>query len=163
MTTMTHINKDIQFMKMVIHLAGEKMLAGEGGPFGAAIVQNGNLISQGWNRVTSTNDPTAHAEIVAIRKSCSLLKTFDLSGCVLYANCEPCPMCLGAIYWSGIKRVVYGASRHDAEAIGFRDNFIYKELELANKERSIDMKQMLNSESLTSFKIWQELEEKIEY
>ncbi len=160
---MNQIDQDTQFMKMVIHLAKEKMLAGEGGPFGAVIVQNGNVISQGWNKVSSTNDPTAHAEIVAIRNSCSQLQTFDLGGCVLYASCEPCPMCLAAVYWSGIRRVVYGASRHDAEAIGFRDNYIYEELRLDNKERSIDMEQMLIEESLTSFDIWKELEEKIEY
>jgi len=150
-------------MKTAIQLAKEKMMAGEGGPFGAVITQHGKIVGQGWNRVLSTNDPTAHAEIVAIRNSCSRLQTFNLDKCVLYASCEPCPMCLAAVYWSGIKRVVYGASRHDAEAIGFRDNHIYEELRLDNRERSIDMVQMLKQESLASFEIWRDLEDKIEY
>lgn len=150
-------------METAILLAKEKMLAGEGGPFGAVIALNGNVIGQGWNKVTSTNDPTAHAEIVAIRNSCSHLQTYDLGGSVLYTSCEPCPMCLGAVYWSGIRRVVYGASRFDAEAIGFKDNYIYEELRLANKERKIDMEQMLKHESLTSFEIWKKMEDKIEY
>ncbi len=154
---------DSQFMKIAIQLAEEKMMAGEGGPFGAVITQHGNIVGQGWNRVLSTNDPTAHAEIVAIRNSCFHLQTFNLEGCVLYASCEPCPMCLAAVYWSGINRVVYGASRHDAEAIGFRDNHIYEQLRLDNRERSIDMVQILKQESLASFKIWKELEDKIEY
>jgi len=160
---MSQTDKDKQLMEMVIQLAREKMLAGEGGPFGAAIVRDGEVVAKGWNRVASTNDPTAHAEIVAIRRSCSHLQTFDLSDCVLYCSCEPCPMCMAAIYWSGIKRVIYGASRHDAEAIGFRDNFIYRELELPNKERSIGMKQMLRRESLSSFEAWSAMEDKIEY
>ncbi len=160
---MNKIDKDTHFMKMVIQLAQKKMQAGEGGPFGSLVVQDGNIVSEGWNKVTSTNDPTAHAEIVAIRRSCSQLGTFDLGGCVLYASCEPCPMCMGAIYWSGITRVVFGASRYDAEAIGFKDNFIYKELGLTNDERLIDMKQVLRKESLISFDIWEKLEDKTDY
>lgn len=156
-------NNDTHFMEMAIHLSREKMLSGEGGPFGAVVVNNGTIIGEGWNKVSSTNDPTAHAEIVAIRNSCSHLQTFNLCGCTLYTSCEPCPMCLAAVYWSGIRRVVFGASRYDAEKAGFRDKLIYDELRLANKDRSIDMKQILQRESIVSFTMWGELEDKIEY
>jgi len=154
---------DIRFMQQAIDLSREKMLAGEGGPFGAVIVLDGEIIGKGWNRVSSTNDPTAHAEIVAIRNSCETLNTFELNGCVLYSSCEPCPMCLGAAYWAGIRKVVYGADRFDAEKAGFRDNFIYLELTRQNHQRIIEMEQILKEESINSFKLWEEFEDKIEY
>lgn len=155
--------QDLKYMTMAIEIANEKMLAGEGGPFGAVIVKDGKIISKGWNKVTSTNDPTAHAEIVAIRKCCSSLQSFDLKGCILYSSCEPCPMCMGAVYWSGIKRVVYGANRHDAAAIGFRDNYIYEQLQVANEKKQVEMKQILRQESLLSLSAWDAFEDKIEY
>lgn len=151
------------FMKETIKLAETHMEAMDGGPFGAVIVRNGEIIAKGWNRVTSSNDPTAHAEIVCIRKACSALQTFDLSGCELFVNCEPCPMCLAAAYWAGIDQITYGADHNDAAAIGFDDAFIYKELQSNAMDRKIRMTQMMRDEALTTFTLWEQLEDKIIY
>jgi guanine deaminase len=151
------------FMKEAITLATEHMEAGDGGPFGAVIVHNGKIIARGWNRVTSTNDPTAHAEVDCIRKACAYLNTFDLTGCELFANCEPCPMCLSAAYWAKIKSIYYGAGQRDAAKAGFNDVFIYEELRKEIKERKMIMQQLLRDEALQTFKAWSALEDKIRY
>ncbi len=129
--------KPVTFIQMAIDLAQEKMRAGEGGPFGAVVVRRGEVIGRGWNRVTSANDPTAHAEIVAIRDACAKLGDFSLAGCELYASCEPCPMCLAAIYWARLDHVYYAATREDAAAAGFDDAMIYREIPLSPAERSL--------------------------
>jgi tRNA(Arg) A34 adenosine deaminase TadA len=152
-----------EFMAEAIRLSVEKMRAGEGGPFGAVIVRNGEAVARGWNRVTSLNDPTAHAEIVAIREACRVLRTFWLGDCEIYVNCEPCPMCLAAIYWAGIPRVYYAATGQDAAGVGFADEYIYRELLTPMNERNLTMKQIMRQEALEAFHIWAELEDKIEY
>lgn len=151
------------FMKEAIKLAREHMEAMDGGPFGAVIVRDGEIIARGWNRVTSSNDPTAHAEVVCIREACSFLQSFDLSGCELFVNCEPCPMCLSAAYWAGIERITYGADHNDAAAIGFNDAYIYKELEKDIPDRKMRMMQMMREEALSTFTLWEQLENKIAY
>lgn len=151
------------FLKEAIRLARDHMEAKEGGPFGAVIVRTGAIIARGWNQVISRNDPTAHAEVVCIRKACLFLKTFDLSGCELFVNCEPCPMCLSAAYWARIEKITYGADHNDAAAIGFDDAFIYKELQKLPSARKISMVQMLRNEALTGFQLWNEMEDKIRY
>ena len=134
-----------------------------GGPFGCVIVKDNKIISEGSNKVTSTNDPTAHGEIVAIREACLKLSTFNLSGCELYSTCEPCPMCLSAIYWSHIDRVFYANTRDDARNIDFDDNFIYSEINKKIEDRKIQMIQMHRDEALKAFKIWNEKVDKIKY
>ncbi len=151
------------FMKEAIRLARIHMEAKDGGPFGAVIVRNGTIIARGWNQVTSKNDPTAHAEVVCIRKACALLQTFDLSGCELFVNCEPCPMCLSAAYWARIAKITYGADHNDAAAIGFDDAFIYRELQKKPSTRKISMVQMLRNEALAGFQLWNEMEDKTRY
>jgi len=151
------------FMREAIGIAGEKMLAGEGGPFGAVVVRDGKIIARGWNRVTSSLDPTAHAEIDAIRKAAQALGDFWLADCEIYVNCEPCPMCLGAIYWAGINRIYYAAVRSDAAAIGFADDYIYREIARPVSERRIEMVQMLKEEAMPVFAAWQAKEDKVEY
>jgi len=152
-----------ELMTEAIALAQEKMLAGAGGPFGAIIARQGIIIARGWNQVTSTNDPTAHAEIVCIRNACTVLQTFDLSGCELIVNCEPCPMCLAAVYWARLKRIIYGADHSDAAAIGFADAFIYQELRLPNEDRSIPIQQIMSAEARAGLKLWLALDNKILY
>lgn len=152
-----------QYMKETIRLAGEKMNAGEGGPFGALIVKGGEIISRGWNRVTSANDPTAHAEIVAIRNACQSLETFSLEGCSLYVNCEPCPMCLAAAYWARVDDIFFAATREDAARIGFDDDLIYRETCLPFTERQLPMRQIMRDESLVAFRLWEEKKDKILY
>jgi tRNA(Arg) A34 adenosine deaminase TadA len=154
---------DQELMTEAIRLAREKMGAGEGGPFGAIIARDGVMIAQGWNQVTSRNDPTAHAEIVCIRNACAVLQTFDLSGLELFVNCEPCPMCLAAAYWARLQRVVYGADHNDAAAIGFADAFIYQELALEKKTRSLPMQQLMQEEAREGLALWLEMEKKILY
>ncbi len=154
---------DQELMTEAIRLAREKMGAGEGGPFGAVIARDGVIIAQGWNQVTSRNDPTAHAEIVCIRNACKVLQTFDLSGYELFVNCEPCPMCLAAAYWAKLQRVVYGADHNDAAAIGFADAFIYQELALERQSRSLPMQQLMQEEARVGLALWLELEKKILY
>ena len=134
-----------------------------GGPFGCVIVEDNKIISEGYNKVTSTNDPTAHGEIVAIREACLKLNTFNLSGCELYSTCEPCPMCLSAIYWSHIDKIFYANTRDDAKIINFDDSFIYSEINKKIGDRKIQMIQMLRDEALKAFKIWDEKVDKIKY
>ena len=152
-----------QFMKQAIALAQENVRSGKGGPFGAIIVKEGKIIAQGQNQVTSTNDPTAHAEVEAIRKACRVLETFQLQGCELYTSCEPCPMCLGAIYWARLDKVYYANTKKDAAKIGFDDQFIYDELELPVPQRHLPMIQLMQREAWNAFQDWAEKTDKIEY
>ena len=150
------------FMRQAIALAVENVEKG-GGPFGAVIVKDGKVIATGTNRVTPNNDPTAHAEVCAIRAACTKLGTFNLGGCVLYTSCEPCPMCLGAIYWAHIDKIYYGANQHDAAAVDFDDSFIYRELELKQEQRHKPMENILHDEALAPFKAWGVKSDKVEY
>ena len=150
-------------MQQAIQLATKNVTSGRGGPFGAVIVRDGNVISTGVNLVTATNDPTAHAEIVAIREACKLLGDFQLHGCVVYTSCEPCPMCLSALYWSRCDAVFFGNSAADAAAIGFDDAFLYQQLKVPIEERSLPMQRMLADEALESFNAWRAKPDKIEY
>ena len=134
-----------------------------GGPFGAVVVRNGKIIAEGVNRVTSTNDPSAHAEVVAIRKACKKLKHFELEGCEIYTSCEPCPMCLGAIYWARPSRVYFANTRRDAARAGFDDSFIYREIRAPLPRRRIPMKPFLREEALAAFRAWERKQDKIEY
>jgi len=140
-----------------------KSIAVGGGPFGAVIVKDGKEIASGYNQVTMTNDPTAHAEVTAIREASKTLNTFDLSGCEIYTSCEPCPMCLSAIYWSRIDKIYYANTKADAKAIGFDDSFIYEQLELPEEKRSIPMVKMLRDEAIEAFDVWRTKEDKIKY
>ena len=155
------MNSDF-FMQKAIELS-IKNIHNNGGPFGCVIVKNNKIISEGVNGVTQNNDPTAHAEIVAIRNACKKLNTFDLSGCELYTSCEPCPMCLSAIYWSHIDLVYYGNSRENAAAIQFDDKFIYDEMKKEINERKIPLKQILKDEAIKAFDLWAETENKTKY
>lgn len=150
------------FMRESIRIAIESVRSG-GGPFGAVIVRDEAIVGRGSNQVTSRNDPTAHAEIVAIRDACERLKTFQLSGCNLYASCEPCPMCLGAIYWARIKRVFYAGTRSDAAEAGFDDDFIYRELALPPEARAVIMEPVMREEALTVFAEWDAKPDKVRY
>jgi len=154
---------DERFMQRAIELALENVRSGRGGPFGALIVKDGAIISEGTNRVTSTNDPTAHAEITAIREACKKLGTFQLDGCELYTSCEPCPMCLAAIYWARVDRIYYGNDRHDAARIGFDDELLYREIALPPEARSLDMRQMLSDEARETFDAWERKPDKTPY
>jgi tRNA(Arg) A34 adenosine deaminase TadA len=136
---------------------------GTGGPFGCVMVKDDKIIAEGSNKVTFSNDPTAHAEIVAIREACKKLNTFNLSGCDLYASCEPCPMCLSAIYWSHVDNIFYANTREDAKKINFDDSLIYSEISKKNEDRKIPIKQMLRDEALKAFEIWNKKTDKIEY
>ncbi|MBX2844266.1 MAG: nucleoside deaminase [Flammeovirgaceae bacterium] len=142
------------FMQIAIALAVEGVKAGVGGPFGAIVVKGGKIVGRGNNQVTSTNDPTAHAEVVAIRDACKNLGTFQLDGCTIYTSCEPCPMCLGAIYWARPDQLFYACTKEDASENGFDDSFIYKELELSWEERKIPTKQISRQEGLETFLTW---------
>jgi guanine deaminase len=152
-----------EFMREAIRLSLQMMRRGKGGPFGAVVAQGGQVIGRGWNQVTSRNDPTAHAEVVAIRAACRRLKTFHLDDCELYVNCEPCPMCLAAIYWARIKKVYYASTRKDAASIGFDDDFIYAEVCRPISERKLRMKQMMRAEALAAFEEWKNKPDKIVY
>jgi tRNA(Arg) A34 adenosine deaminase TadA len=151
-----------EFMRRAIELSVENVTNG-GGPFGAVIVKDGTIISEGTNRVTASHDPTAHAEVNAIREACKVLQTFDLSGCELYTSCEPCPMCLGAIYWAHIDCMYYGNTKDDAKAIGFDDSFIYEEIALKPENRKLKSQQMLHKEAIVAFENWMRKEDKINY
>lgn len=156
--------QDINFLREAIELAREGMQNNIGGPFGAIVVKNGEIVGKGSNSVASTNDPTAHAEVVAIRDACNNLGHFQLDDCVLYTSCEPCPMCLGAIYWARPQRVVYAATKSDADEIaGFDDSFIYKEINLPMEERSIPFKQKLRNEGQAVFQEWRDKDDKTLY
>jgi guanine deaminase len=159
MSTLTHED----FMREAIELSKKNMLQGKGGPFGCVIVKDGEIVGRGWNQVTSSNDPTAHAEVSAIRDACKNLNSFQLEGCIVYTSCEPCPMCLGAIYWARPAKVFYGNTKADAADIGFDDSFIYQELELPLGERSMPLQPLLRNEALDVFKLWAEKQDKIEY
>lgn len=151
---MVHQKENEKFMKMAIALSEENVTRSLGGPFGAVIVKDGKLIAKSANKVTTSNDPTAHAEVSAIRKACKKLKTFDLSGCVIYTSCEPCPMCLGAIYWSRIDLIYYANTKKDAADIGFDDQFIYDEIDLAMDKRKLPVVQLLRDQAQQAFKKW---------
>ena len=151
------------FMRKAIRLSVENVRSGKGGPFAALVVKDGVIIARGTNGVTSLNDPTAHAEIVAIREACNALGTFQLNGCEIYSTCEPCPMCLGAIYWARPDKVFYGNTKADAAAIGFDDSFIYEEFLMKIGDRKIPMKQLLRDEALTGFEAWKNKTDKIKY
>lgn len=155
--------QDEKFMRRAIRLAQEGIDRGAGGPFGAVIVLDGEIVGEGCNQVTSTNDPTAHAEVVAIRNACRRLNSFQLDGCVLYASCEPCPMCLGAIYWARPQRVFYACTHEDAARIGFDDHFIYDEIERPIEERRIKSVNLLRDEGLTVFENWANKSDKTKY
>ncbi|RYY31553.1 MAG: nucleoside deaminase [Chitinophagaceae bacterium] len=152
-----------KFMNIAIELARQGMNAGAGGPFGCVIVRDGEVIASGYNSVTSTNDPTAHAEVVAIRNACKILETYQLNGCELYTSCEPCPMCLGAIYWARPDRVYFAAGRKDAAAAGFDDHFIYDELNTPLTERKISMTEIQKDAAVKLFDEWNNKEEKTRY
>jgi tRNA(Arg) A34 adenosine deaminase TadA len=154
---------DQELMTEAINLAREKMEAGAGGPFEAIIARDGVIIARGWNQVTSTNDPTAHAEIVCIRNACAALKSFDLTGYELFINCEPCPMCLAAAYWARLARIIYGADHNDAAAVGFADAFIYQELALDKDHRNLPMQQLMHKEARQGLTLWLNMEKRIPY
>jgi len=154
---------EIKFMRAAIRLSRQKMRANQGGPFGALVVRRGQVVGRGWNQVTSTNDPTAHAEVMAIRAACRRLKTFQLDDCELYASCEPCPMCLAAIYWARLRKVYYANTRRDAARIGFEDDFIYREIARPVSRRTIPLRQLLRGEALKVFAEWKGKPDKICY
>jgi len=153
---------DKKFMQRAIELSVENIKNG-GGPFGAVIVKDGKIISEGTNRVTADNDPTAHAEISAIRQAAKKLNTFNLSGCEIYTSCEPCPMCLSAIYWAHLDKIYFGNTKTDAKNIGFDDSFIYDELKLNLTDRKVTMERLLPEEAILAFEDWKNKEDKIEY
>jgi tRNA(Arg) A34 adenosine deaminase TadA len=151
------------FMARAIQLAVENVRSAQGGPFGAVIVKDGNIIAENANQVTLTDDPTAHAEVLAIRGACRKLGLFELKGCELYTSCEPCPMCLGAIYWARPKRVFFANTREDAKDIGFDDEFIYRQIALPFEERSIPLIPMLRDAALEAFRLWSDKPDKTSY
>ena len=151
-----------ELMRKAIELSIENVANG-GGPFGAVIAKNGDIIATGVNRVTANNDPTAHAEVSAIRAAAQRLGTFDLSGCELYTSCEPCPMCLGAIYWAHLDHIYYGNNKDDAARIGFDDAFIYDELDLKREDRKLKSVTLLPDEAIKAFQDWENKSDKVEY
>ena len=151
-----------EFMKRAIELSIESVNSG-GGPFGCVVVKNEKIISEGSNKVTSSNDPTAHGEIVAIREACKKIKNFSLSDCELYSTCEPCPMCLSAIYWARIDKIYYANTRKDAQKIDFDDSLIYSEFQKNINERKIPMIQMMRNEALKAFELWDKKIDKVKY
>ena len=155
-------DEDRRFMQMAIDLSVENVKSG-GGPFGAVIVRNGKVVATGTNRVTANNDPTAHAEVNAIRSACAKEQNFKLEGCVCYTSCEPCPMCLSALYWAGVARIFYGNTKSDAKAINFDDSFIYDEIAKPYALRAIPAVNFMREEALSAFRLWSESEDKVEY
>ena len=151
------------FMRMAIALSEDNVKNNSGGPFGAVIVKDGQIIAKSANTVTTTNDPTAHAEVAAIRLACQNLNTFSLEGCTIYASCEPCPMCLGAIYWARIDKLYYANTKKDAAAINFDDDFIYQEIDLKPEDRKLPSQQLLRDEALKAFEMWQQSASKKDY
>lgn len=154
---------DVKFMEQALALARKGMASNAGGPFGCVIVKNGQVIGEGWNRVTSDNDPTAHAEVVAIRDACENLSSFQLSGCQVYTSCEPCPMCLGALYWARPEAIFFAGTREDAAFGGFDDDFIYKELDRPVEARTIPLNNLLAAEGRELFVEWLNKSDKIDY
>jgi tRNA(Arg) A34 adenosine deaminase TadA len=152
-----------EHMRRAIALSLERMRAGLGGPFGAVVVKDGAIVAEGWNEVTSRNDPTAHAEVVAIRRACEALGSFDLTGCEIFSSCEPCPMCLGAIYWARIGKIYFGNDRKDAEKIGFRDDLLYDEIPRKLADRMVPITQLLGAEALVAFDEWAAKTDRISY
>lgn len=155
--------KDKVFMDRAIALAQVAIDTGMGGPFGCVVVKNGEIIAEGHNRVTGTNDPTAHAEVVAIRKACEVLESFQLEGCTIYTSCEPCPMCFGAIYWARPDAVFYGCTRQDAAEIDFDDQFIYDELDKEMGDLKIPFKNIMRSDARVIFERWIQKSDKLQY
>ena len=150
------------FMREAIRLSVKNVYEG-GGPFGAVIVKREAIIARGVNRVVPDIDPTAHAEINAIREACRKLGVFDLTGCEIYSSCEPCPMCLSAIYWAGIRKIYFANTREDAKRIGFDDSFIYDQIPLAPQKRTVPSEEMMRAEALQAFRLWERKEDKVEY
>lgn len=155
--------RELHFLKVAIDLSRKGMLRGEGGPFGCIVVKGDEIMGRGWNRVLVNNDPTAHAEMVAIREACKHLQVFQLTGCELYTSCEPCPMCLGAIYWARPDKVFFANTKEDAAAIGFDDSFIYRELTLPHTDKKIPLIHKPHAEALQVFQLWQEKDDKKMY
>jgi tRNA(Arg) A34 adenosine deaminase TadA len=153
----------VKFMREAIRLSLQKMRGNHGGPFGAVVVRRGKIVGRGWNQVVSANDPTAHAEVIAIREACRRLKTFRLDDCELYASCEPCPMCLAAGYWARLRRIYYANTRRDAAAIGFDDDFLYREAARPVSRRKIPMQQLFRREALKVFAEWKNKPDKVCY
>lgn len=151
------------FMARAIELSVENVRTGRGGPFGSVIVRNGSVIAEGTNRVTAANDPTAHAEIVAIRAACEMLGAFELEGCEIYASCEPCPMCLGAIYWARLDRVYFAGTAADASDAGFDDSFIYREITQPQQQRRIAIVPLMREQALEAFRLWKAKPDKVSY
>lgn len=156
-------DNDRQFMQRAIELARIGVEQNLGGPFGCIVVKDGRVVGEGNNQVTSSNDPTAHAEVIAIREACKALNSFQLGGCIIYTSCEPCPMCLGAIYWARPAKVFYACTRDDAAAIGFDDDFIYQELGKTNDSRELVLTNLMRDEALEVFRGWSAKSDKIEY
>ena len=154
---------DNPFMARAIQLSIENVQSGRGGPFGAVIVREGAIVAESSNQVTATNDPTAHAEVLAIRAACKVLGTFELESCEIYTSCEPCPMCLGAIYWARLSRVYFANAGADASRVGFDDSFIYSEIAQPVSRRKIPMIQMMRDQALAAFRAWENKPNKIEY
>jgi len=154
---------DNPFMARAIQLSIDNVNRGRGGPFGAVVVKGTVIIGEGVNQVTSTNDPTAHAEVLAIREGCKKLGVFDLEGCEIYTSCEPCPMCLGAIYWARLSRVYFANTAADASNIGFNNSLIYHEISQPHPQRKIPMVQLMREEALAAFRAWKDEPDKIEY
>ncbi|RZL13766.1 MAG: nucleoside deaminase [Pedobacter sp.] len=152
-----------RFMRMAIKLSEQNVLQSLGGPFGAVIVKNGKVIGKSANMVNTTNDPTAHAEVAAIRLACKKIKSYDLTGAVVYTSCEPCPMCLAALYWSKVDKIYYGNTKKDAAAIDFEDDFIYQEIKKKMENRKLPIKQLLRDEAQVAFKLWEKSPMKDEY
>lgn len=155
--------KEMQYLERAIALSKKGMESGEGGPFGCVIVKDGEIVGEGCNKVTSSNDPTAHAEVVAIREACKHLGTYQLSDCEIYTSCEPCPMCLGAIYWARPKRVVYANTRYDAAAIEFDDDLIYQEIKAPINDRQIPFIHQPLVSAKEVFQLWKQMEGKTKY
>jgi tRNA(Arg) A34 adenosine deaminase TadA len=155
--------KDAAFLRRAVDLSRERMRANLGGPFGAVIVRDGKVLAEGWNEVTSSNDPTAHAEVVAIRRACAAVEDFSLKGATIYASCEPCPMCLASIYWARIDRIVFANTRQEAAAIGFDDDFLYREIPKPLTERAIPTIALPLPEATEVFAEWMNKADKIEY
>ncbi len=156
-------NYNEQFMSEAIRLAVENVKSGNGGPFGAVVVKDGKIVGKGVNSVTSSNDPTAHAEVLAIRNACSVLSSFQLDGCEIYSSCEPCPMCLGAIYWARPARLYFAGTKKDAANSGFDDSFIYNEISMPCGERKIHSLEVVHKDKLTPFNEWKNKTDKTEY
>jgi tRNA(Arg) A34 adenosine deaminase TadA len=161
MPTETH--GEMKFMRMALDLATENVVSGAGGPFGAVIVRDGVVIARAANRVTSDNDPTAHAEVLAIRAACKQVQSFQLDGCELYTSCEPCPMCLGAIYWARLSAIYFANTQHEAAEAGFDDAFIYREIDLPAAQRSIPMRQLAPENFVECFDRWRASNARVDY